>query len=481
MKFMSLTWIKLQYLVYLLLPCLVFSQEIKQDFLSTDAISSAFVGICVRDVESGEILIAHNADKFFIPASTLKLLTGYVALKSLGRQFTFKTQLGYNGIIKNDTLYGNIILIGGGDPTLGSDEFLKSHNLEEVLRIMSDGIAAAGIEYVRGNLVLYNGRYVNYGEKEQWPFCDIGNYYGTSAHSINIHENYYTVEFERSNDIGEATTILNCTPPVDSITWINRVTTAGKWTGDQAYIYGAPFSWERVIRGTIPIGDSHFTIDGSLPFPAYHLGKWLNKALQEQGIILHGRIIVKNTQAPKGYNKLLVLESPPLSEILTELNERSVNLYAEVINKEIGLHCAGIGSTEQGLQCIIKELPFLKDKLHQVDGSGLSPFNGVTPRAYCQFLSHALNDPANSAAFVSTLAVYGRTGTLRYVLNNTALEGKARGKSGSISGVRAYTGMMKAESGRRLVFSFFLNQFYEPWSDVKQEFESLLLQIAAAY
>lgn len=86
-------------------------------------LESGFLGVSIRNCSNQENIIDFNGKKALKPASTLKLVTTATALGILGESYRFETTLGYTGQIRGDTLFGNIIIKGGGDPTLGSWRF----------------------------------------------------------------------------------------------------------------------------------------------------------------------------------------------------------------------------------------------------------------------------------------------------------------------------------------------------------------------
>lgn len=79
------------------------------------------------NIESGSSILEYNSNKLLIPASTLKIVTSAAALEMLGADYRFKTQIGYTGeLTENNELKGDVVIIGGGDPTLGSMYFNNS-------------------------------------------------------------------------------------------------------------------------------------------------------------------------------------------------------------------------------------------------------------------------------------------------------------------------------------------------------------------
>lgn len=471
--------------IVLILLCsgvtILWSQNSLSDFLNHNSLDGAQVGISVINAKTGETLIGYNDDKYFTPASTLKLITGYAGLKLLGPQFTFNTDLAYSGKIEEGVLKGDLIVIGGGDPTLGSERFPGNKDREELLKTIGWIVQKEGIKEINGNITIYSGRYEDFEEIEKWPFQDLANYYGTSASSINIQENSYEIHFERSVHSGVLTHIKQTNPPIDTILWNNRVKTGSAGSGDQAYIHGSPFSREREIRGTIPAGKGDFVIRGSLPYPAFHFGKWIQNELKRRDISVHGKVIVTKETSEQGYTQLANFKSPTLLAIVKEMNERSVNLYAEAIIKEIAYQKTGFGKTSEGIKEVLNLLIAEKDKFKMVDGSGLSPFNAISPAVYNRFLMQASQDAKLKNDFLGTMAVYGRTGTLKSVLRNSSLTGKVRGKSGSITGVRAYSGHLISEKGTELCFVVFMDKFYERWSETKPAFEKFIMTISRDY
>ena len=101
------------------------AEDAVKTMVSDPTFAEAVVGICVT-TGSGENLAEHNSRTMLVPASNMKLITTGAAIHTLGKDFRFETRLGYKGQIENGTLKGNLYILGGGDPTLGSKDTIAT-------------------------------------------------------------------------------------------------------------------------------------------------------------------------------------------------------------------------------------------------------------------------------------------------------------------------------------------------------------------
>ena len=213
---------------------------------------NATFGIQVIDAETGNELFSRNSEKLMIPASVLKIITSATALEILGTDYRFKTRIGYMGNIQNNILNGDLVIISGGDPTLGSAYFPGKDFLKE----WAGKIREAGIRKITGNIVLDESNYESEELPPTWIWGDIGNYYGAYFDSYTNHDNLFTITF-KSGNAGEQTEIISTSPEIEGLKIENQVV-ASENNIDDAYVYGSPFDKNRVIRGTIPKGKESF-------------------------------------------------------------------------------------------------------------------------------------------------------------------------------------------------------------------------------
>lgn len=423
-------------------------------------LAGASVGVAVIDIESGQLLADYAGHKMHIPASTQKLITTAAALDLLGPDATFQTSIAIDGEILAGVLNGNLFILGGGDPSLGSPSLSGASPRATLLQAWTAAIQAAGIREINGYVIADDSYYGTDGIAMGWPWADLGNYYGAGAYGLNWHENFYYLDFTQRQNIGAIPPIQQTRPLVPGLKLFNEVRTAASGSGDNGYIYGAPFNFDNYLRGTIPAGTGRFTIKGSIPDPPL-------LAAQE----LRARLIKADIKVPlpASTSRLLGIkyaglgqvihthQSPPLSKIVDRTNLRSVNLYAETLlrelNKARGEEVHKLANTQVLYDYLSNELGLDTKGVNLEDGSGLATRNFFSPLLMASMLSKL----ADNEHFLNSIPLAGRTGSLRNRLKGTAAEGRLYAKSGSLNAVRCYAGYAFPADGRRLAFSVMVN------------------------
>jgi D-alanyl-D-alanine carboxypeptidase/D-alanyl-D-alanine-endopeptidase (penicillin-binding protein 4) len=386
---------------------------------------NGIIGFYVTDY-TGAVVYEKNAILGLAVASSQKVITSAASLELLGVSFRYKTNLAYNGTIDNGTLNGNIYIIGNGDPTLGSWRYGNTKE-QVVLNKWIQSLKQAGIKKLNGNIIGYDKSWDSQSIPGGWIWDDIGNYYGAGASALNWRENQYDLIMKPGSKEGDKVDVLSIEPRLFGVNLTNELKTGKRESGDNAYIYLAPFSKNGFVRGTIPAGKNSFTISGSVPNPAAQLAFVVAEKMQQQGIKVTPAEVINNVQQalPKVVN-VLTLWSPSLDSINYWLLRKSINLYGEALVKTLGYEKKNQGSTAAGLN-IIKS--FWKSNgvdttaLNITDGSGLSPGNRVTPAALVKVMQYARSRLWFSSFYNALPEING-----------------IKMKSGSIGGVRSFTG-----------------------------------------
>lgn len=450
------------------------------------AMRSAQWGISVLDARTGQVLASHHAEKNLVTASTMKALTTATVLSLLGPDFRYETTLAIRGEVREGELLGDLVITGSGDPSLGSHRFGQAYTLEGVTTSWVAAIRAAGIRRIRGRIIGDGRVFSSQLTPPKWPWEDMGNYYGAGASGLNLHENFYYLSLKAGSRAGLGTEVLGTEPAMPELGFVNELLTGSAGSGDQAYIFGSPYTATRYLRGTIPAGRSEFTIKGSVGDPEYFCARRLNEALQSQGVTVEGqpttaRLLLSAGQPMPPFSRIIhTHRSPSLAEIILQTNHQSINLYAEALLKQVAVVSGKAGSTEAGVEAVAQYwqrqgVPTRSWYLR--DGSGLSPNNALSPYQLALVLVKMQQGP-HAAAFDRSLPVAGKSGSLRRMLKGTAAEGRLRAKSGFISGVRGYAGYVETLDGRLLSFCMLANYFDCGAGEMRRKFERLMVGMA---
>ncbi|MEL7533567.1 MAG: D-alanyl-D-alanine carboxypeptidase/D-alanyl-D-alanine-endopeptidase [Bacteroidota bacterium] len=439
--------------------------------------------ISVIDMSSGKYLLSHNGDKSLATASTMKAVTTASSMAILGTDFRFQTLLQHDGTIENGRLKGNLYIKGEGDPSLGSHRFDAKYKLAQLMITWAEQIKLAGISSIEGSVIADASFLGSQMVPDNWTWDDISNYYGAGPCGLNIHENFYRLDF-KSRTTGSRTEILRTDPAMPNMIFHNEVIARG--SSDNAYIYGAPYTYETYLRGSIPPNRAVFSIKGAIPDPAWYCAYRLSEELKKCGVkVSEAPISVRQLQNLGLYKKssrklLYTHESPPLRDIVKQTNMESINLYAEALLLRAAKEHQRAGSTAQAaswMEAYWREQGVSTKGMSIMDGSGLSPSNGMSTRQMAKILYFASRKPYG-IALESSLPLAGRSGSLKSMLKGTAAEGKLRAKSGYISGARGYTGYVTTSNGKKLAFSMLANRYSCSAGAMRRKFETLMAKIA---
>lgn len=468
----------------LMVQCAVSQQKFDvalQKVLQQPEYKNATIGIHLLNLDTGETLFAWNADKRIIPASTLKIITSAAALEILGADYRFSTKVGYTGMIKNQTLTGDVVVVGGGDPALGSEYFQHEYFNPHFLDVWARKLKAAGISKVEGNLVLDGSLYDSEKVPPTWIWEDMGNYYGAGASALTVFDNLSRITFSSPSKAGKLTQIISVNPEIRGIEIQNEVLSSNT-NRDEAYVYGSPFDKRRKITGTIPKNRRAFTIKASVQHPEEILANTFIRHLAKTGVFITGEIRFEKVN-PGKLQTVFIQESPELKDIVKVLNHKSVNLFAEHLVKQLAAEKNGVGNRQVGID-IIKNFWKTKgvdtDAFFMEDGSGLSHFNAVAPEHFTEILDFMYNQSRNKEVFMASLPKAGN-GTLSG-FNSAFFPGSIlRAKSGSMTRVRCYAGYIQLESGNTAAFSVMVNHFAGSHSKLIAEIQSLMNEIKGSF
>lgn len=419
------------------------SAKLKTAIVSLEADSQmqhGLTGFYVVDSKTGKVIINENAETGMATASCLKVITSATAFELLGHDYAYKTTLAFSGQKSHDTLNGNLIINGAGDPTFGSWRF-NSTKEDSIINVFNNALIKGGIKTVNGSLVINDNLWDDESIPGGWPWDDIGNYYGAGAKAFNWRENQYDIILQSGNNIDDPVKIVETVPAkIDNLQLEVKTTSAAKGSGDNAYIFLPNSDGKTYVRGTIPVNENRFTISGSLPNPAQQFIGVFTKQIP----VNNSKANTQKRDTSSG-TVLYTHTSPSLDSINFYFLKKSINLYGEALLKTIAYRQTGVGATDSGVNVVKR---FWRDHgieetaMNIKDGSGLSPANRVTPKALVSVMQFAAARPWYKSFYYSLPEING-----------------IKMKSGSIGGVASYTGYIKSKSGTEYTFAILVNNY----------------------
>lgn len=419
--------------------------------LATDEqFKHAALSMYVINSKTGDMVVDYNGQAGMAPASCQKVITSVTAFELLGKDYQYKTYIDYDRAISNGVLAGSIYIKGGGDPTLGSNRWNTTRE-PVVLKKIKTVLEKKGIKSVAGGLVADDIHFTSDQVPRGWIWEDMGNYYGAGAWGLNWRENQYDITFQTGKE-NERTQILTTDPAVmkSAYAFTNFITTGKKGSGDNGYLFAAPFQKNIIARGTVPPSEKGFTISGSMPDPPQIFVNTLKTYLAANNIHIAGEAgtyakFEVNNLPSMPMQRMDSIVSPPLDSINYWFLKKSVNLFGEALVKTIAVESKRAGNTDSGL-AIIKEFwnkkGIEKSALKMIDGSGLSPANKVTAHALATVMQYARGRQWFNNFFNALPEMNG-----------------IKMKDGYITGVRSYAGYIDAKDGTAYAFAFIVNNF----------------------
>ncbi|MCE5217921.1 D-alanyl-D-alanine carboxypeptidase/D-alanyl-D-alanine-endopeptidase [bacterium] len=438
----SLAWVLLFWLLGLPVACLASLRSEIDDLLAARELRHATVGLHVVDSGTGEVLYSRNPDALLLPASNTKIVTTAAAYELLGGDFRAPTRvLAQTKPTAEGVVTGPLYLRGGGDPTLTHDK----------LADMAQRLYKSGLRKVTGPVVADGTAFSDASLGTGWHWQYLNDGYAAEFGALTVDSGCVTVILRGAETPGKPP-LFRLEPFSEYLKLDPEATTT---SGDAKP--GAFRSLGRnLVSLTGPIGVNQ-RIETSLTVrqPALYCATLFRIALVKAGIEVGGDVLSGRT--PADDVKLLQVDSPPLVEILQRINKNSDNNAAEIVLRDISMAAKGVGSCGASAALIAQWAAGFGADVEGVslaDGSGLSRSTTITARFFVQVLNHM----QGRDAWVQTLPLMGKDGTLSSRLKGTAAEGKVRAKTGFISGVRSLSGYVHTKSGRRLTFSILVNQ-----------------------
>lgn len=455
-------------------------QKTVTDLSKEASMKHASLSVCVYNLQNKSQVYAYNSQQSMTPASVTKLLTTAAGFEKMGSDFRFKTTLAYSGTLeKNGTLHGDIYIIGGGDPVLGSYRYRQTMP-DSVFAEWAKAVASAGIKAVNGRVLydasIFDGQQLH----DSWQWGDIGNYYGSGICGLNFHENMFFIYFTPGARVGFPASVSRLEPTGLALRVVNNVTTGAAKSGDNVKVYGDPSSTIRTCYGTMPADDRNFSVRASLPKPPQACADLFTLYLRRNKISVSGAAS-EAIQRPSNLVNILEYTSPTYYIIAQYTNITSNNTYAEAIHRYLGYAISGKGNSENGAIAVadyIKRLKLESSGVRLEDGCGLSRNNRITADFICRFLAE-VKRADYFEDFSKSMALAGENGTVKNMLMDLPSGTKVRVKTGSMTGVRAFAGYVVKPGGEKYCFAVIANDYECTGQQMRAKLEKIISKIAA--
>ena len=455
----------------------------QKDFLNAlnGSIARSNVSFYAQAVGDSAPIIAVNANRAQNPASVIKLLTTFAALKKLGADYRWQTDLrAQESINAQGQLNTPLLLKGSGDPQL----------VIERLDDLVQQLKRTGVKQLNAPLLIDRNAF---GNMERKP----AEFDGEPAMPYNALPdaallNYHALSFSFDPEYQQ----VRMVPWLDGFVLNNRVrfvegacpangwkstvnvsvSTYSAWVSgtyysgcgeQQWHIHAYQTTANQYAQGVFGALFKGYT---GLEVASCSVERFWDKLFQRwhdcfaptiawsepQAMDAVPRSRVGSTDTDGSWKTLATVQSPPLSAMIKDMNFYSNNVMARQIYLNLSLQAnqpATLSNSAQVVHQILNEAGLSDDSVSMGNGSGLSNATRISPRELAQILIQANQMPE----FVDSLPRIGMEGTVKKRLTDTDMVGRGRMKTGSLNNVRAIAGYIDGKGGKRYVVVSLIN------------------------
>ena len=404
------------------------------------------LAVVVQELPSGRGVLALNSRAPVNPASLAKLLTTFAALDQLGPAWTWATPVWLQGGVQGGALDGSLFIKGSGDPKL----------VIERVWLLLRRVQQLGVREIRGDIVLDGSAFAV-------PEGSAADFDGETSRPYNVRPaalllNYKSVIHTFVPDPARGVANVISEPALTGSVVDRSVPLAGGPCADWASALKASFEPGRTrFAGSYAgaCGEQSWPVADAQP--ATYNARLIDTLWREMGGKLAGK--VRDGAAPADLPPSFEQRSPPLAEVVREINKFSNNVMAQQLFLTLPLaRTPGAPATPEAAREHLRR--WLADRLGELppetvidNGSGLSRDTRVSAQTLARLLTQAF-DSAVMAELMSSLPITGVDGTQR---RSRATAGRAHLKTGSLRDVAGRAGYVLSDSGRRYVLVAIIN------------------------
>jgi serine-type D-Ala-D-Ala carboxypeptidase/endopeptidase (penicillin-binding protein 4) len=428
-------------------------------FVKSDPVwANCLVGIHVATTDTGQQVYSRNGTRPMIPASNFKVVTSAVAMDLLGPDYRFETSVWGGEVDSSGVMRGNLYLRGTGDPTF---MYPFTNNPTTVFHQFASALKSQGVNVIEGDIVGDDSAFDREFQGRGWKERYMLESYAAPVGALSINGNIVQVNINSGN--------VSTQPGNKYMNIIRNL------AGDYLSITRKMGTDDVIVRG--PSGGStsrSLTVND----PSKYTTGVFAEVLRVNGIQVRGnvRLINNGERYQNNYARLLYHRSPPLLQILREVNKESDNTCAFHVLKAVGYELKGKGTVDNS-NAVIKEwmqsAGIDTTGFVTADGSGLSVYNRISPKQLVDVLSYMPRSP-QWKNFWASLPAGGIDGTMVYRLHGVPVRAKTGGLQGHIS----LSGYVQTKTGQMVSFAILTNNHGTTGTRVRSNEDQIVRLIA---
>ncbi len=422
-------------------------QEQMQQILNSTLTNPDEYGIAIFSTNQNKFLFESNSEAMLLPASTTKLYTTSTAILFLDDEYTVNTEILTDDInLIDNSIDGNIFFKGYGDPTFTISNLQK----------MVNEIKSQGVKRINGNIIVDDSFFDEILFREEWIEDENLNVPLPAICATTIDKNSITLSVKGSSRTNRKP-IVSYSTNLDYFTITNSAKTTGRRTRLGTSVQQKNDGEKITLTGTIPRNRSA-TIKVQIKNPPLFVGHLLRDLLLKNGIEFKGKIL---TQSSPELLNLLASNQTPLISLISEINKKSDNFFAEHLFKIIGANYTegpgGAFDASQAIFTFLKSANLYEDEMSIVDGSGISRNNQFSAKALVRLLTYIYFTKNDFLPFYNSMSIAGVDGTMANRLIGTSAANNCRAKTGTLRGVTATAGYVRSKNNDLIIFSMNFN------------------------
>lgn len=419
--------------------------------MSSSLIKDASLAVAFYSPRDSSLVYGHRIGSALVPASLQKLYTGIAALETFGPDYRFQTQIGSRGSIDGKVLRGDVVVIGGGDPSWSEDFYPEGPH--RVFELWADSLRALGISRVEGDLVGDISLHPTYPYSPFWEKTDLAYGWAPAVAALSFNSNLLRFDLKGASRPGKKAWASSrhgyqYSKVSNQITTVAQPGTAAIW------LSADPDGRGITLQGKLGVNTPEYLTAAVRNPPLFTL-EILRQTLRAKGIRVSGPTRLETDPATSdSLTVLLDFASVPLDKILAVMLKNSSNMLAEALLCALK---AGRDSSAVYLEQLFSSHGLPADQFQVLDGSGLARQNLCSASHLGLALCHAWQQDW-FPVFLDALARPGEEGTLKKRYPDLKGKDLLYAKTGTLRDVSNLAGYLRAADGELYAFVIICNK-----------------------